>query len=220
MIEASNSCVARESILGSIRKNLEISKGKAPLPEHPSLHRLASVGSELDLSTDLIDAFQLNALSVGASCHVGSVRSAGEYIQDLARNRSLRNAANSDSPLVRSVLGPINRLTFSADMTKGDLFEASLGITEAQWGIAETGTLVLDAGAERGRLASLIPPIHVCLIRAEQIVKALSEILSLISRDLSPAVTFITGPSRTSDIELTLCIGVHGPGELHILVIE
>jgi L-lactate dehydrogenase complex protein LldG len=104
------------------------------------------------------------------------------------------------------------------------LFASDLGISAVQWGIAETGTLVLESDREHHRLVSLVPPVHVALIQAQQIRESLGEILSLISENgeegLSRAVTFITGPSRTSDIELTLAIGVHGPTALHVIIIE
>ena len=83
----------------------------------------------------------------------------------------------------------------------------------------ETGTLVLESDRESHRLTSLVPPVHLCVLRAENIRQTLGEILEVTSRDLSRTVTFITGASRTSDIELTLAIGVHGPGELHVIVI-
>ena len=100
------------------------------------------------------------------------------------------------------------------------MFESDLGITGAQWAIAETGTLVLESESERHCLTSLVPPIHVCILEAKQIRQTLGEILGILQKDLSRTITFITGASRTSDIELTLAIGVHGPGELHVILID
>jgi L-lactate dehydrogenase complex protein LldG len=103
-----------------------------------------------------------------------------------------------------------------------DLFNFDVGITSAQAGIAETGTLVLDSSVERNRLVSLVPPVHIAILHASRIYATLSETLAgLQSRgELSPAITFITGPSRTADIELTLAIGVHGPQELYVIINE
>ena len=110
------------------------------------------------------------------------------------------------------------------DAGAAELFDCDLGVTGAQWGVAETGTLVLESDAERHRLASLVPATHVAIIKAQNIRQTLGEVLSAIGDKgegrLSRAVTFITGPSRTSDIELTLAIGVHGPAELYVVVIE
>ena len=101
-----------------------------------------------------------------------------------------------------------------------DIFEFEVGISTAQAGIAETGTLVLDSARERHRLVSLVPPVHIAIIDASSIVETLGEALTLLQKDkeISPVITFITGPSRTADIELTMAIGVHGPRELYVIV--
>jgi L-lactate dehydrogenase complex protein LldG len=102
------------------------------------------------------------------------------------------------------------------------LFNCDGGITSAQWGIAETGTLVLETKSERHRLVSLVPAMHIAILGAGRILGTMSQALEAVSTEgeLSRTVTFITGPSRTSDIELTLAIGVHGPARLHVIVIE
>jgi len=71
-------------------------------------------------------------------------------------------------------------------------------------------------------VVSLVPPVHIAIIDASTIFQTLGQALAFIHRngDISPAVTFITGPSRTADIELTLAIGVHGPQELYVIINE
>ncbi|MGH9899708.1 MAG: LutC/YkgG family protein [Pyrinomonadaceae bacterium] len=114
----------------------------------------------------------------------------------------------------------------SADrpLTKHDLLDCDAGITSAQWGIAETGSLVLESDYEWHRMISLIPEVHICMLRSVNICVSLSEALYRVkspeSEDISRAITLITGPSRTADIELTLAIGVHGPKELHVIVLR
>ena len=97
-----------------------------------------------------------------------------------------------------------------------------MGITTAQAAIAETGTLVLESERERHRLGSLVPPVHIAIVEAASICLTLGEALALVHRggssEMSPTITFITGPSRTADIELTMAIGVHGPQELYAIV--
>ena len=114
------------------------------------------------------------------------------------------------------------KLTVASDETPAtkDLFKYDVGITRAQAGIAETGTLVLDSSVERNRLVSLVPPIHIAILDASQIFQTLGETLAALQSgdEVSPAITFITGPSRTADIELTLAIGVHGPQELYVII--
>jgi L-lactate dehydrogenase complex protein LldG len=75
---------------------------------------------------------------------------------------------------------------------------------------------------ERNRLVSLVPPIHVAVLAASRIFPTLADVLSFLQtgEEVSPAVTFITGPSRTADIELTLTLGVHGPQQLYVIINE
>jgi L-lactate dehydrogenase complex protein LldG len=81
---------------------------------------------------------------------------------------------------------------------------------------------VLESQRERHRLVSLVPPVHLAIVEAGRIRRTMAEVLAAVNQpgELSRTVTFITGPSRTSDIELTLAIGVHGPGQLHVIVID
>ncbi len=104
---------------------------------------------------------------------------------------------------------------------------APVCISGADAGIAESGTIVLRSGAGRGRLASLIAPVHIAVLRCAQIVRGLGAALALLQeqrgRDLftdSSNLTLISGPSRTGDIELTLTLGVHGPREIHVVLID
>ncbi len=93
------------------------------------------------------------------------------------------------------------------------------GITGAVAAIAETGTLVVKSGRGKPLTASLLPEIHIAVIRAEQIVSSLEEALSASNVQEAAAAVLISGPSRTADIEMTLTIGVHGPGELQVLLV-
>jgi L-lactate utilization protein LutC len=106
-------------------------------------------------------------------------------------------------------------------------FTASVGITGVDFVLAESGTLVLSSATEGAQLASLAPPVHVALYRREQVLGSLEEVLDQLPVPRSPdvsvpgrAVVFITGPSRTADIEQILIRGVHGPREVHVILVE
>lgn len=104
------------------------------------------------------------------------------------------------------------------------LSEAKFGVTAADYALADTGTLVLVTGGEQHRLISLLPPIHVCLLDSARILASTTDLLASVheefySRGLAPqAMTCITGPSRTADIEQTITMGVHGPQALHVIL--
>jgi L-lactate dehydrogenase complex protein LldG len=107
------------------------------------------------------------------------------------------------------------------------LARADLGLSGVDYVIAETGTLVLMARAGQMRGVSLLPPVHVAVARTSQVIATLADYLLLAQaagadpqQYLTSCVSFVTGPSRTGDIELKLTIGVHGPGELHLLVLD
>jgi L-lactate dehydrogenase complex protein LldG len=96
-------------------------------------------------------------------------------------------------------------------------------LTNADWAIAETGTLVLDSGSEDLRIATMLSETHIAWIPASRIVPDATALSAhLVEKMKSPPgyMAFITGASRTADIERVLAIGVHGPQELHILIME
>ena len=101
------------------------------------------------------------------------------------------------------------------------LDDVVVGITGAHGALADTGSIVVVSGPGRGRIASLLPPTHIAVIGADQLSPTLATFLSANPEvaDIGSNVVAITGPSRTGDIEGTLVLGVHGPGDLHVIVI-
>jgi L-lactate dehydrogenase complex protein LldG len=106
-------------------------------------------------------------------------------------------------------------------------FSAEVGITGVDFVLAETGSLVLTSRTEGSQLASLAPPMHLALYRRHQAVGSLDEALERLSESHGPhapapgrSVVFITGPSRTADIEQILVRGVHGPRDVHAILVE
>ncbi|MBS1792738.1 MAG: lactate utilization protein [Acidobacteria bacterium] len=215
---------AKNAIFDSIRRNLAASRPfdavhceshepAAPPPTPPR----AAFSNEL-----LIENFRDNFEFVGGKLRVvADEPAAAAALLAIIKEIKAEKIAVSDAPLVESVTGSLkNEAEFVENAPREFLFESDLGITSAQWAIAETGTLVLESDAERHRLTSLVPPVHICLLEAKNLRQTLGEVLELLQKNPSRAVTFITGASRTSDIELTLAIGVHGPGEVYVILIS
>lgn len=97
---------------------------------------------------------------------------------------------------------------------------AEIGVTGCAAALAETGTLALLSGPGKPRAASLLPPVHVCIVRRDDIRSTMGEFFAERAGDIASAACcyFITGPSRTADIELTLTLGVHGPGRVIVVI--
>ncbi len=227
---------AKSAIFSSIRRNLAESLpfDKIHGEHHTSQQETASLIEENSFvenvpfvavglaDANLSESFRENLVAVGGNCIIvkDEKEAIGEISRIIASLKPNKIAVSDHEFFAR------NKHLFETDAqilenaAAWELFDCDLGITGAQFGIAETGTLVLESEKEFNRLASLVPPVHICLLEAANICRTLGETLEILQKDLSRAVTFITGPSRTSDIELTLAIGVHGPAELYVILIE
>jgi L-lactate dehydrogenase complex protein LldG len=93
------------------------------------------------------------------------------------------------------------------------------GVSEAIYGLADTGSVVLAASPEEPRARSLLPFVHVSLLREDRILPGLAELFDAVGGELPSALAIVTGPSRSADIEQTLMVGVHGPGEVHVVLL-
>lgn len=205
---------ARDAILGAVAGHLARHDAAKP-PPPPAVAALGRV----DLSVgERVARFVQRLEAVGGAVHRGDPVAA---VTEIVARYQPCAIATSDAAAVaelRAAPALASADWLPTDASRRDLFDAGVGITTAQWAIAETGTIVLDAGRERSRLPSLVPPVHVALLPISRILCTMGEVLKTLGRPLSPAVTFVTGPSRTADIELELVLGVHGPRELHVVI--
>ncbi len=201
---------ARDQILTRIREAL---RGVEAPPLPPAEAPPAGAG---DLA-----AFRAMAESVGVEFHDTVASALGDA----------RAVALSDAPAVRAAAeawvdagGAATRRCFDGWDDRAALLEADAGLSTAQFGVAETGTLVLVGDDERHRLVSLVPPLHVALLRRDRILPTLGAALATLQREdpaaMSRVTTFVTGPSRTADIELQLVLGVHGPRALRVVLTD
>ena len=103
------------------------------------------------------------------------------------------------------------------------LAQIQVGVTGAIAGLADTGSIIVDSGWGRSRTASLLPPVHVALLPVSKLYPDLPTWMALQGSDLltkTANLTIISGPSKTADIELNLVLGVHGPGEVHVILLD
>ena len=180
-------------------------------------------------TSDLVQLMKEKAEAVHAVVRtVKTMKEAIQYAVDLTRQQGGTSMVAmgleiQDVNLLEEACKTAN-LTFLKPLLRSHANEIHTALTPVDWGIAETGTLVLDSSSEDIRIATMLSEIHVALLPISKIkpdVTALeNEINAILKADRSSYYAFITGASRTADIERVLAIGVHGPQELHILIME
>src|SRR5215204_5001222 len=101
--------------------------------------------------------------------------------------------------------------------------KADIGLSTAEWAIAETGTLVLEGGPGKGRTVTLLPPTYLAVVPVDRILRTVPEAIDKYAgggaEELPANVCFHTGPSRSGDIEMSLFVGMHGPGDVHVVLV-
>lgn len=118
---------------------------------------------------------------------------------------------------VTRILNALGVDLVAPNASKHEMALCDLGITEADYLLAETGTLALHSSAEKPRAVSLLPRIHLAIVRPEMLRADMHQVFA--EAKGSHYLVFITGPSRTADIELTVTLGVHGPKKLYVWMV-
>ena len=174
---------------------------------------------------------ELEALG-GHGKRVESLEEAREYVLDLAREREAKLLLRWDVDDLEDlgVDAPLGETGVEVAVWRdlADFREiagkADIGLSTAEWAIAETGTLVLEGGPGKGRTVTLLPPTYVALMPVERILRTVPEAIEKYAggeaRGLPANVCFHTGPSRSGDIEMSLFVGMHGPGDVHVVLVD
>jgi L-lactate dehydrogenase complex protein LldG len=202
---------AREAILGRVRSALGRRVGDGVPELGPP--RLTIPAIEVE---ERIAMFAMALEKLAGKCFVAeSIESAREYVLTVVAGRpavSSRSAVLERCGIARPV---------EVDAHRAACAEAAVGITSAEYALADTGSLVMFANSEEARLMSLLPPVHVAVIERAKILTGLDELLSTVPlpATLTSSMVLITGTSRTADIEQILIRGVHGPGEVHVVIL-
>lgn len=157
-----------------------------------------------------------------------SSKEAADLIIKQIRQLKVQKVASTSFTMVDDkalqAYAPAEDMDFTMQLNKGKIEQADMGISEFDLGIAQLGCIVQDASDLHTRLVSMLPPIHLALLRTAALVESFSDALEIIEKaykgNIPPYLSFITGPSKTADIERELTIGVHGPEKLIILCID
>lgn len=213
---------ARQEILESVRQHL--ARDTNPhTTQLPNIDR-ESLGNN---TNELVERLHKECEAVGTSLHLlRDIEHASTVLDDLVQSREVQRLAISHDSLVRSISSRVigNHDVIDAGAARSEIEQVDLGISTARLAIAEHGTFVLVPEDDDGRLVALLPPQHIIVLPVDRIVGTLAEALQHLASThqgtTPPNVTFVSGPSRTADIEQTLVTGIHGPAPLDIFLIE
>ncbi len=207
--------MSRDYILHRIRTALGRGAGQAVADPPPARIRVPQVSMELRVASMLerVRALAGEAVASSDPCAVVANLIAGKTA--LASNAPyLAECGICGLPGVRSGITGREEL-------REICATVDIGITSADYALADTGTLVLLSSPREARMISLLPPAHIAVVPRERILTGLDELFALLPNpaEASSSMVLITGPSRTADIEQILVRGVHGPGQLTVIVV-
>jgi L-lactate dehydrogenase complex protein LldG len=218
----------REEFLQRVRQAVAAGNrpgSAAPIPARGNLGYQGAGG-------DPVARFCEQLTAAGGVAHrVSDSEAAASRVVELVKDRSARKALVGWGPVVDALRLPerlgalgievIAENALSAADCKEPFFAADIGISGVDYLIAETGTVALLTKPQTTRSVSLLPPVHIAVAESAQVLPDLFDLFAKLPPEGSmPAcVSLITGPSKTGDIELRLVTGVHGPGEIHVVIV-
>ena len=192
-----------------------------------SLRELGKCPSCRTLNSILFEEFYERTKIVGAELlHVETVAEATDVLVNFVKAVNAKKVVEVDCSIqqaagINEVLRAIGVAVYTDPASIRIHSEtADLGISGVEFGVAETGSVCLDAYAVESRLVSTLTPIHVVFLNSRNIVKGIAEAWDYFPGIDRGYISFITGPSRTADIERVLTIGVHGPGRFIIIAVD
>src|ERR1019366_6205674 len=210
--------MSRDNILHKVRTALGRSAGQAVADVPPVRLRVPQVAMEDRIA---LLRSRLDALA-GKTARVPTMNAAREFVAAAIAGKTavasnapyLEECGIARLPGVRSGIREVGELTEVCA-------RVDIGITSADFALSDTGTLVMIASPAESRLVSLLPPAHLAVVPVERILTGLDELFTLLPDPAAQtsSMVLITGPSRTADIEQILVRGVHGPGQVTVVIV-
>ena len=207
--------MSRDNILHRVRTALGRSPGEPPASPPPVRLRLPEVALEERVSSLLNRVEALAGKPYRTSDPASVVAGLIANKTAVASNAQfLAQTGITSLPNVRT--GVTDR-----DELRALCATTDFGITSADYALADTGTLVMISSPREARLISLLPPAHIAVVPRDRILTGLDELFTVVPNpaEVSSSMVLITGPSRTADIEQILVRGVHGPGQIAVIVV-
>jgi L-lactate dehydrogenase complex protein LldG len=210
--------MSRDNILHRIRTALGRSAGQAVADPPPARIRIPDV----DMETRIASMFAAIEALAGKTHRAATLADARAFVAAAIEGRS---AVASNAPFlaecgIAALAGVRSGITDREEL-RGLCATVDVGITSADYALADTGSLVMIASTNEARLVSLLPPAHIAVVPRDRILTGLDELFSILPNpaDVASSMVLITGPSRTADIEQILVRGVHGPGQITVVVV-
>ena len=226
----------REVILGRIREALKVPASPpghhaapgSPVPDgthHSAREWLPAVGPA---HADRVELFRKNSEALKTEFHVvDSISAASATVAGIAKADGWKAVGTHAHELVDAAVSGLDGVSFlktDAGYDKSALAACDAGITSCECLVAQTGSVLVSAAANGGRALSVLPPHHIVIATADQLLADLSEALAAISAKYQghfpSSMSLITGPSRTGDIERILVLGAHGPKKLTVILAD
>lgn len=166
----------------------------------------------------------------GHGKRVETLEQAREYVLALASQRNAKSLVRWDVEELEGVDEPLGEAGVEVVVWRGGedsrdykevAAQADIGLSTAEWAIADTGSLVLTGGPGKGRTVTLLPPTYVAVLPADRVLRTVPEAIQKYADggEVPANVCFHTGPSRSGDIEMEIFVGMHGPGDVHVVLV-
>ncbi|WP_029252050.1 LutC/YkgG family protein [Paraoerskovia marina] len=208
---------ARTQILGRAREALGADELDVPVPREYRVTGDLAPGSD-----DVVDLLVDRLVDYRATVHHATTPTVAETVAALiADARTVVVPTGLDVAWRADWVPEVLEDSREEPLDVATLDAAGAVVTAARVACADTGTILLDGEPDQGRRAiTLVPDVHVCVLRADQVVHLLPEAIRMLAPHPARPITWISGPSATSDIELSRVEGVHGPRTLHVVIVR